>query len=221
MTGLIYEIVTYDVSDPRQADVARVAAQIMLQELNGFVVWTMFDGFEDNHSRVDLVVWESREAANAAAELVGSSPEFAEFRASVAKVVRMQHYRAVQRNPQSDDTAETGDRIEVPLKHEDPCPRNVQHKSGVELGRFRLKPGVKEDDMRQAYRQMVNGYLSRSAGWQRQHLLKLEDGYFVDVAFSDSLERAKAICSSWQDSAECERFLAMIDPVSMEFGEIA
>jgi hypothetical protein len=220
MTGPIYEIVTYDVSDPLQADVARAAAQMMLQELNGFVAWTMFDGVEDSRSRVDLVVWENRESANVAAELVGSSPEFAEFRASVAKVVRMQHYRTMQHNPLSDDTEETADRIEMPVKHEDPCQRNVHHNSGVELGRFRLKPEVTEDDMRQAYRQMVKGYLSRSAGWQRQHLLKLEDGCFVDVAFSNSAERAKAICSSWQDSVECARFLAMIDPVSMEFGEI-
>jgi hypothetical protein len=91
---------------------------------------------------------------------------------------------------------------------------------GIEVGRFRLKPDVDEALMRQTYQTMVRQYLSQQAGWVNQYLVKLSDGVFIDLAFAQSQEAAVAICASWQGQPLCDAFVAMIEPVSMEFGEV-
>ncbi|OYR13842.1 hypothetical protein [Brucella grignonensis] len=92
--------------------------------------------------------------------------------------------------------------------------------NGIELGRFRLKAGVQEQAMRDAYTAMVSNHLSHQPGWQAQHLVKLADGTFVDLAFADNQTIATEICASWQGNVDCDAFLSLIDPVSMEFGTI-
>ena len=92
--------------------------------------------------------------------------------------------------------------------------------SGVELGRFRLRNDGDEAAMRAAWQQMVNGYLSHQAGWQGQHLLKLADGVFIDLALAESQQRAEQICALWQNQPLCNAFLALIEPLSMEFASV-
>lgn len=92
--------------------------------------------------------------------------------------------------------------------------------SGVELGRFRLRDGCDEAAMRAAWQQMVNGYLARQPGWQGQHLLKLADRVFIDLALAESQQRAEQICTLWLGQPLCEAFLAMIEPLSMEFASV-
>ncbi|RJG57710.1 hypothetical protein D0Z70_00320 [Sphingobium terrigena] len=129
--------------------------------------------------------------------MVGTAAEFADFRASVANVTSMVHYVPPLLDPQP-----------------------VAAGSGVEVGRFRLKPDVEEGAMRDAYDAMVSRHLGRQPGWRRQHLVKLQDGTFVDLAFASDRDRAEVICGSWAGNGDCDRFLAMIEPVSMEFGAI-
>ena len=129
--------------------------------------------------------------------MVGNAAEFAGFRGSVATITSMAHYIAPSLDPQP-----------------------VVAGNGIEFGRFRLRPGVDEISMRDAYEAMVSGHLCRQPGWRRQHLVNLLDGTFVDLAFASDRDRAKAICAGWVGNAECDRFLAMIEPVSMQFGTI-
>lgn len=91
---------------------------------------------------------------------------------------------------------------------------------GVEIGRFRLKQGIQENEMRQVYNRMVAGHLALQPGWKSQHLVKLKNGIFLDLAFADSILLAEAICASWHGQALCNDFLAMIEPESMEFGSL-
>lgn len=102
------------------------------------------------------------------------------------------------------------------VKHTD----QVMKVSGIEVGRFHLKNGVDEDAMRTAYATMVAAHLSLQSGWCSQHLVKLSDGTFLDIAYAISEDHAKAICASWQDQPVCDAFLTLIDPVSMEFGTV-
>ena len=197
MTTPYYEIVTYTVRDATKADSARATARALLVGFSGFLHWSEFSGADDATARVDLVAWASKEDAHAAAKAVGTSPDFADFRASVADLVNMQHYR-------------------LPVA----APHPVAVDSGVEIGRFRLKPGVSEAEMRVAHAKMVEQHLAHQAGWRRQHLLRLDDGVFVDLAFADSRGRAEAICAGWLGQADCDAFLALIEPVSMEFGTV-
>jgi hypothetical protein len=99
-------------------------------------------------------------------------------------------------------------------------PQPVVAGNGIELGRFRLKSGVEEVSMRAAYDAMVSRHLAHQSGWRRQHLVRLQDGIFVDLAFADDREGAEAICAAWAGNADCDRFLSMIEPISMEFGTL-
>lgn len=96
----------------------------------------------------------------------------------------------------------------------------IQKTFGLELGRFRLKQGISEAAMREAYQLMVANHLSKQSGWCGQHLVKLDDGVFLDVAFALTKDHAKAICASWHDQPVCDAFLAFIEPISMEFGTV-
>lgn len=197
MTAICYEIVTYRTKDADQADMARDNARALLARQPGFIAWTPFKGVDDANERVDLVAWIDPPSARAAAQLVGNAAEFADFRGSVATVTSMAHYIAPSLDPQP-----------------------VVAGSGIELGRFRLKPGVEESAMRAAYATMVANHLGRQPGWRRQHLVKLQDGTFVDLAFASDQDRAEAICAGWIGNTDCEHFLSMIEPVGMEFGTI-
>lgn len=92
--------------------------------------------------------------------------------------------------------------------------------SGLELGRFRLKNGVNEADMHTAYELMIASHLSKQNGWCNQHLVKLGDGAFLDIAFALTEDHAKEICASWRNQPVCDAFLALIEPENMEFGTI-
>jgi hypothetical protein len=43
---------------------------------------------------------------------------------------------------------------------------------------------------------------------------------FADLAFADSRSRAEGICAGWLGQADCDAFLALIEPVSVEFGTV-
>lgn len=191
------EVVAYQVSDPARADHERKLALDKARTLPGFLAWTQLTDTGDASRRVDLVAWKTGDAALSAARAVGEGEEFAGFRATISDVASMGHYAASQ-----------------------PAPVGLLAGDGIEVGRFRLKPGVAEEDMRAAHARMVERHLSRQPGWLGQRLVRLEGGTFLDIAFADSRTRAIAICNAWQGNAECEAFLALIEPDSMEFGEL-
>lgn len=197
MTAICYEIVTYRTKDTDQADTVREDARALLTSQPGFIAWTPFKGVNDANERVDLVAWADHDSARVAAQMVANDAEFADFRGSVATVTSMAHYFAASFDPQP-----------VPVG------------SGIELGRFRLNPGTEESSMRVAYAAMVSRHLTHQPGWRRQHLVKLQDGTFIDLAFASDQDHAEAICAGWTGNADCEHFLSMIEPVSMEFGTI-
>lgn len=197
MTAICYEIVTYRTKDADQADTVRDDARALLARQPGFIGWTPFEGVDDANERVDLVAWTDHHSARVAAQMVGSAAEFSDFRGSIATVTSMAHYIAPSLDPQP-----------------------VVAGSGIELGRFRLKPGVEEFSMLAAYEAMVSRHLGNQPGWRRQHLVKLQDGTFLDLAFASDRDRAEAICAGWVGNADCDRFLSMIAPVSMEFGTV-
>ena len=191
------EVVAYRVADPDRADQERKRALDKIRSLPGFLAWTQLTATGDAAQRVDLVAWKTMDAALSAARIVGEAAEFAGFRATISGVDSMDHYAASQ-----------------------PAPVGLLSGDGMEIGRFRLKAGVAEADMRAAHARMVEQHLSRQPGWLGQRLARLESGTFLDIAIADSRTRAIAICESWQGNADCEAFLALIEPESMEFGEL-
>jgi hypothetical protein len=92
--------------------------------------------------------------------------------------------------------------------------------NGIEVGRFRLKPGVGEATMRSAYEAMVAVHLKVQPGWRRQLLVKLDDVTFLDLAYADDRAASERICAAWRGFAGCDAFLALIEPLDMSFGTI-
>lgn len=192
MTDACYEIVLYHCADADQADQQRRVAQAQARVLPGFQSWLPLCGADDARMRADLVIWDSLASAEQAAGVVAQAPEFAPFRDGITAMTAMGHYHAGR--------------------------ALSQDAQGIELGRFRLKPGTDEAQMRAAYDRMVARHLSQLPGWRGQQLIRLQDGSFVDLALADSQDRAMAICETWHGNADCQAFLALIDPISMEFG---
>ncbi|WP_197067209.1 hypothetical protein [Ensifer sp. ZNC0028] len=197
MTTQRIEIVTYKISNPAVADQQRDIARNRAAALPGFGGWLPLSGEKDQAERADLIAWDSAEAAQSAGKIVGSSPDFAQFRETINEFGKAQYYAA------------PGDGIAL-----------MTSGDGIEFGRFRLRAGVSEDTMRTAHAAMIANHLSLQPGWLGQKLVRLQDGTFVDVAFAVSEERSIAICSSWAGNASCDAFLGLIEPISMEFGSI-
>ncbi len=197
MPGPCYEIVVYKTANETTANHARQQAERLVRRFPGFLAWTPFTGWQDPDARVDLVAWADWDSAQAAAEAVGTAPEFAQFRSSVAHLVSMSRYRALR-----------------------PEPQPVTAGAGLEIGRFRLKPGVEEQELRIAYDAMIANHLASQPGWRGQHLVRLRDGTFVDLAFAESQACSEAICATWVGTPECDCFLSLIEPESMEFGTL-
>lgn len=191
------EIVTYRVNSTLDADHERKAAMKHAQALSGFSGWLPLSGGQDNAERADMVVWASKKAAEDAARAVGTAEDFAPFRATIAKLGTMGHF-----------ALPTGG---LPM---------MQTGNGVELGRFRLRAGVTDTALRVAHARMVKNHLSHQPGWCGQRLVRLHDDIWLDIAFAATGDAAQAICASWAGSKDCDAFLAMIEPISMEFGSI-
>ncbi len=92
--------------------------------------------------------------------------------------------------------------------------------NGFEIGRFHLKPGVTEAALLQAGRRMDREHLQCQAGFVAHHLVRLDDGLYLDLVFADTRADAERLCRSWQGQAHCEAFMALIDPVSIRFGVV-
>lgn len=192
-----YEIVTYRVRDAEAARRARETAMAKVSTFPGFLSWTALTGADDARRCVDLVAWRDLAAAQAAARTVSEDPGFAAFRESIESLEVMNHY-----------VAETA------------APLMVVPGDGIELGTFRLKPGVEEAQMRQAYARMVGTHLAKQPGWKRQVLVQLDDGLYADLALADSRARSETICAGWAGQPDCDAFLALIEAEDMRFGSL-
>jgi hypothetical protein len=91
---------------------------------------------------------------------------------------------------------------------------------GIELARFRLKPGVGEAQACAAHRRAVSRFLSRQRGWCTEVMVRLEDGIYADILTAESQTRAQEICAMWLGQEDCEAFLALIEPLDMSFGQV-
>ncbi|MDF3835877.1 hypothetical protein P3W85_23415 [Cupriavidus basilensis] len=198
MTQHYIEIVTYKVGNPTEADRHRRNACMLAARLPGFGGWQSLSDGKGQGARADVVLWASPEAAEAAAEIVGSSAEFADFRATITEFGSIGHYAAPAGG--------------LAL---------MQSGDGIEVGRFRLRQGISEEVMRAAHVKMIADHLSRQPGWRGQRLVRLQDGIFMDIAFAVTQAQSQIICDSWAGNADCQAFLNLIEPISMEFGSIA
>lgn len=96
----------------------------------------------------------------------------------------------------------------------------VRPDMGIEIGRFRLKQGVSEDQARAAHEKAISRFLSRQSGWHAEYMVRFEEGLYADILEAKSRERAQEICAMWIGQEDCEAFLALIEPLDMSFGSV-
>lgn len=92
--------------------------------------------------------------------------------------------------------------------------------NSIEIGMFKLKEGVQLENAVITYQSMIKNYLSQQSGWQAQSLICLEDGILIDLAWAENIDTSKLICSLWEKSEHCLEFLSLIEPISMQFGQV-
>jgi hypothetical protein len=197
MTLPVYELVLYTTKNGEEANHARAKARDHIRALSGFQSYLPLTNLTDPTQRADIVRWATIEAAQAAAVAVQNRAEFIPFMDSIASVDAMGHFQA-----QSGVTFDA-------------------FRGGVEVGFFRLKAGITEAQARQAHAKAVDGYLSIQPGWVAQYFIRLDDGLYLDLLFSDSRERAEALCRLWYDHPDCMAFAALVEDVQMQFGRVA
>lgn len=96
----------------------------------------------------------------------------------------------------------------------------MQSNNAIEIGMFKLKAQVSIEQATAAYQNMVDHFLSKQIAWQGQSLILLEDGTLIDLAWAQNIEAAKSICNLWMENSNCLAFLALIEPISMQFGQV-
>ena len=197
MTQPCLEIVTYRVGATETADRERGAAREHAQKLPGFAGWLQLSGHEPE-ARADVVVWANREAADNAARAVGSGAQFAPFRATITEFGGVGHF---------------------------PLPIGampfMQPGEGITLTRFRPRPGVSAEALRDAHARMIAAHLAQQPGWRGQRLAQLEGDIWCDIGFAASQSEAQAIATDRSQNAEAAAFLALTEPLQGEAGQLA
>ncbi|WP_203291126.1 hypothetical protein [Maricaulis parjimensis] len=87
----VFEIVTYEVSDPVEAERGRGQARQALAHYPGFVSWTIYAQPKGGHVFVDQVEWDTLAHALAAQERFMTDDGVALFRGQITRVLAMTH----------------------------------------------------------------------------------------------------------------------------------
>lgn len=93
---------------------------------------------------------------------------------------------------------------------------------GLEIGLFRLRPGVTDSEVRSAAWEMAQGLYEGQEGFIEHTILHNGKGEYVDLLLTESGARAEALCRSWYSESEpggyaksCRRYISLIDPLSV------
>ncbi|NKN35769.1 hypothetical protein HFC70_05305 [Agrobacterium sp. a22-2] len=88
----ILELAICTLKDRAEAAAARHAAMQAVRHYPGFVSWRALDSVEQDDLIADLVEWQDKAAADAAAQRVRADPTFAPYMAAITSVSLMQHF---------------------------------------------------------------------------------------------------------------------------------
>lgn len=90
----VTEIAICTVSDREAAETARRAAMDAMRHYPGFVRWQALTALDQDDMIADIVEWQDKAAADAAADKVRRDPAFAPYMAAISAVTVMRHFKA-------------------------------------------------------------------------------------------------------------------------------
>jgi len=88
--------------------------------------------------------------------------------------------------------------------------------AGMEYGLFKLKEGQSEEGMLKAAKIAEKEFLSTEDGFLGHAILKGKEGFYVDLAFATTQEKAEAICAKWMSNEFTLKYLECIAPETVE-----
>lgn len=91
MSNPVFEIVTYTVKDPAEAQKVRSGLKSVLSAFPGFVSWRQFASATSDRRFVDQVEWDSLASAQSAQEKFMADPSAQELMAQTEEVHAMTH----------------------------------------------------------------------------------------------------------------------------------
>lgn len=97
--------------------------------------------------------------------------------------------------------------------------KNIGEFKGFEFGIFRLKDGVREEELLKLAKDTDDKFISLEDGYLGHALLKAEDGLYADIAFATTEEKAKEICNKWMSNEYALRYIDVmnLDSVNISF----
>lgn len=89
----VTEIAICTVTDRKAAETARRAAMDAVRHYPGFVRWQALTALDQDDMIADIVEWQDKAAADAAAAKVRRDPAFAPYMAAIGAVTLMRHFK--------------------------------------------------------------------------------------------------------------------------------
>lgn len=83
--------------------------------------------------------------------------------------------------------------------------------STIEWAEFALKPGVSEQQMRQASAEIQTAFLDRQPGFVWRHTVRLSEGRYADVVMWQSHEAAQTAMSQAGASPACAAYFNLME----------
>lgn len=93
--------------------------------------------------------------------------------------------------------------------------QNIETFAGIEFATFKLKDGVKEEQMIKISKKVEENFLQKEKGFLGHCTLKSENGIYADVVFAVSQERSEEICGKWMENKFALQYLDLIDESSV------
>ena len=95
VSTIVKEVVTYRVHPSEAGNLSLIRDHVSQEaaRFDGFISRTVHQSATDSTLYLDIVLWESHEAAVKAAEQMPGLPQFAQFMGAIAEVVSFHHFQ--------------------------------------------------------------------------------------------------------------------------------
>lgn len=92
----------------------------------------------------------------------------------------------------------------------------LKQEQGVEIGFFKRKNGVSEEELLLVNKEMEDHFLRLERHFLRHYMIKISENLYADVTLAATKYDAKQICSKWLDNNFAQSFLNMIEVVKID-----
>jgi len=95
----------------------------------------------------------------------------------------------------------------------------IKNAHAIETGVFKPKEGITEEQLLGVFEKMFDEFLSKENGFLGHKLMKVENGFYMDIVFATTNEDNLRICDMYMKTESGKKFVSMLDEstVKMNF----